>query len=286
VAVDLLLPAAWSQSQAFSQMVLRRADALALAAVSTAEGVVVGPECLSPLTVAALGAERVFRLFAFVNVGEDEDGITRRGYLGFRDQAGLERKAFAARAAELIGSSSAGLVSEGSRFWIDHSVDFAQFEKLSWKDLTEALDRRPSLFKDRLVIVGAEFAASGDEIHRIPATSSQPAYVSGLGLQSMMVHTILNGLPVRELPASSTVVFLILVTATVGAGLLCCGRLHFAIFLLAAGALLWVSITVLFFLSSRTVIPIAGPVLTMVIAGGTGLILRLKLRGFPKGESI
>jgi serine/threonine protein kinase len=50
VAIDLLLPPAWSRSEAFSRFVLRHKDALTLAAFVGPDGTAVGPEAVQGLT--------------------------------------------------------------------------------------------------------------------------------------------------------------------------------------------------------------------------------------------
>ncbi len=89
VALDFLLPEAWSNSVPFSQLVLRHADRLTLAAFSTASGEVIGPECISGVTTVALGPERASALFGFVNLDQDDDGVSRRARLAYRDREGV-----------------------------------------------------------------------------------------------------------------------------------------------------------------------------------------------------
>ena len=112
VAIDLLLPETWSRSRAFSQLILNHSDALTLAAFSSPTGDVIGPECLNPLTSAALGATRASNLFAFVNPDEDPDGINRRARLSYLDQSGKERDAWASHAVKRLASSSIPFSSE------------------------------------------------------------------------------------------------------------------------------------------------------------------------------
>ena len=84
VAVDFLLPQAWSDSAPFTRLVLRNQDALTLAAYSPASGEVIGPECIAGLTTMALGPERASALFGFINLDQDDDGVSRRARLSYR----------------------------------------------------------------------------------------------------------------------------------------------------------------------------------------------------------
>ena len=194
VALDFLLPEAWSNSVPFSQLVLRHADRLTLAAFSTASGEVIGPECISGVTTVALGPERASALFGFVNLDQDDDGVSRRARLAYRDREGVARPSFAARAASTAradqqpGGSAA--VPEG--FWIDHTIDADRFDRVSWKDLDATLRTRPELFRNRLVLVGGDFSGSGDDA-RIPNRGA----IAGVVLHAMTVETIFSRFPVR-----------------------------------------------------------------------------------------
>src|SRR5882724_3408110 len=155
VAIDLLLPRPWGDSTTFSDLVLRHADRLVVAAFSPANGPVVGPEAIQGLTAAALGPERARELFGFVDVEEDLDGVVRRARPLFRDVAGQSRPSFAARAARLL--LPALPLPEGE-VWIDGTVDWRGFERLSFRDLGDALDRDPGRFRNRLVLLGGDYA--------------------------------------------------------------------------------------------------------------------------------
>ena len=131
VAIDLLLPREWSRSADFSRLVLEHEPRLTLGAASVPGGDTVGPECLAGLTAAALGPERAARLFGFVNLVEDPDGVVRRGRVRFRDAAGGERDSLPGRAARtFLGSVPAGA---DPAFWIDHSADWRRLPRVSWK---------------------------------------------------------------------------------------------------------------------------------------------------------
>ena len=193
VAIDLLLPEAWSQSHTFPQLVLRHASSLTLAAFSTPEGAVIGPECIAGTTTAALGADRAAELFGFVNSPQDSDGIHRRSRLDYQTDDGERRRSWAARAASTVGVANAGEMARP--FWIDRSTDWTRLERVSWKDVSEELVVRPDKFKDRLVLVGASYAGSGDEV-RLSTRSEQ--MVPGLILQALAVDSILSGFPGPE----------------------------------------------------------------------------------------
>src|SRR6185312_14401519 len=156
VAVDMLLPDPWSASPGFSDLVVRHAGNLTLAASSESEGVL-GIRSVAGLTSAALGPQRTESLFGFVNLDEDPDGVVRRGRLSFRDRAEVERPSWAARAAGMISPVLEFSPEKG--FWIDPRIDASRFAGISWRDVPAALATRPWLFRNRLVLVGGDVVA-------------------------------------------------------------------------------------------------------------------------------
>ena len=152
VALDFLLPASWGRSAAFTQLVVRHADRLTLAAFSPESGDVVGPECVEGLITAALGQERASALFGFVNLDQDSDGVSRHARTSYRDREGWTRPSFAGRAASIarrnLASQEAARMGMGE-FWIDHTIDSGRFERVSWMDLESTLRARPELFRNR-----------------------------------------------------------------------------------------------------------------------------------------
>ncbi len=196
VAVDLLLPDPWNASPGFSDLVLRRSESLTLAAFSGSNGKILGTGCVAGLTAAALGPRRTDAIFGFVNLDEDPDGAIRRGRLGFRDRNGGRRPSWAARTAGLISPAPASALKE--EFWIDHRVDASGFARISWREVPIALETRPWTFRDRLVLVGGDVVAAGDDVQRVPRRRGEAETISGLVLQALLANTILTGLPVRE----------------------------------------------------------------------------------------
>lgn len=197
IAIDLLLPAKWGDSPAFSELVLRHSEGIVLAAFSRPDGRVVGPECVAGLTAAALGPDRVSALFGFVNLEEDEDGVTRKGRLRHRDRSGRTRPSWAAKAAALLKiRNPAG--NESAAFRLDSRIDWPRYSRISWREVSATLDRAPGWFRNRLVLVGGDFEGSGDDIHRVSHPAKRAAIVSGLTLQAMIVDSLVAGRTVRE----------------------------------------------------------------------------------------
>jgi serine/threonine protein kinase len=281
VAIDFLLPETWSRSSAFSKLILRHPDALTLAAFSSPGGDVIGPECLNALTAAALGARRASDLFAFVNVDEDADGVNRRMRLSYLDRSGRQRDAWARRAVRSLERSSAPVERDARQFWIDHSVDWRRFKRLSWKDLATTLTRDPDVFRDRLVLVGGDFIGFGGDYHRISSRADRSEGVSGLVLQALMANTILSRFPVREVAPSTYLVGVGLTTFALMVTTMVTGRWLVTVLLLVTLVTMAVGASFPLFGRTHVLVPLVGPLLTAAVAILVALGLRLVLPAVP-----
>jgi len=279
VAVDLLLPARWQRSHAFAEVVLRHPDTVTLAAFSGPGGKVVGTECLSDLTTAALVLQRSSAPFGFVNLEEDADGMIRTGRLFFRDEAGERHPSWAARAASVLRASP--LAPTEPAFRIDHRIDGHLYEQISWLDLPATLEKEPQRFRGRLVLVGGDFPSSGDDAHRVPMSLGSIGAVSSLTLQALQVDTIIAGLPVREAPRSP--ILLLAALAAGGAALIVLLRrraVRVAVGLLAAGSL-YTAISLPVFLETGLLLPITSPCVVVAFGLVAALALRRVLAPIP-----
>ncbi len=198
LAIDLLLPASWSESEAFSTLILRHPSAITLAAFSRPDGQVVGRECIGGLTTVALGSQRAADLFGFVNLDEGTDGVTRFGRIRYRDRSGATRPSWAAKTAGTLPPSLRIDETRDGAFALDSRIAVSRFDRISWREVSNALDRRPGRFRDRLVLLGGDFDPSGDDVHRVPPGAGRRGSVSGLALQAMLVDTLAAGSPVAE----------------------------------------------------------------------------------------
>jgi serine/threonine protein kinase/CHASE2 domain-containing sensor protein len=283
VAVDLLLPEWWSRSEAFSQLVLRHEGGLTLAAFATPSGDVVGAECLKGLTAAALGPERVRALFGFVNLDEDVDGVVRRARRTFPVRGNASQDSFAFRAARVLEGSASGFdrTDDGDPFLMDQTPDWRGLERFSWKDVPRTLERDPSTFRGRLVLIGSDLAGSGDEHHRIPMRGERSAAVPGVVVQALIVNAFLAGASVREADGRSTVLvqgpaFLALLAA-----ILCVPRRRVALSGAVVIFLLYLVTVVALFEGLRLILPIVAPLTSMALALAVALAIRAWLPPFP-----
>jgi CHASE2 domain-containing sensor protein len=279
VAVDLLLPGPWSASRGFSDLVLRHAGDLTLAAFSAPDGSVLGTGSVAGLTAGALGPRRAGSLFGFVNLDEDPDGVIRRGRLGFRDRTGGERPSWAARAAGMISPSPARSPVKG--FWLDPRIDASGFARISWRDVPAALAQRPWIFRHRLVLVGGDVMAAGDDVHRVPRRAGGAKTVSGLVLQALLVDTIAAGLPVREAPRAPFLAGAALWASLAAAAVLLARRPIPLLAVLAASLLLYAAVSIPVFQRTGLLLPWTVPLLPALAALPIALLLRRVLPPIP-----
>lgn len=282
VAIDVELPGAWKDSPGFSNLVLRHPDALTLAARSRTDGTVSGAGCVSGLTAVALGPEKAGALFGFVNLDTDADGAVRHGRLSFRDREGGERPSWAARAAGTLSPLPAR--SKSKVFWIDHRIDPAGFASISWKDLPAALAGRPGIFRDRLVLVGGDLVASGDDVHRVPGRRFRNEIVSGLMLQARVVDTLIAGLPVREPRKSPFLAGAALWSGLAAAVALLAWRPFRILLLLLGGLALYLVLSITIFQSTGWLLP-AAPLPITLGAPALALTLRRALPAIPRSPT-
>jgi serine/threonine protein kinase/CHASE2 domain-containing sensor protein len=286
VAVDIVLPEHWSLREKFSKSVLRHAENLTLAVDSSNSGKSTGMECVEGLTAAALGPTRVSELFGFVNLDADPDGVTRRTRSYFHDVDGKKRESWAARATRSFphfGPKDPQVSSVPEQIWVDYSTDWEKIPKTSWKDVAGTIGHDPSVFRDRLVIVGESFDVSGDD-HRIPARGEQPKSIAGVIQQAVIINTILSGMSVREMNLVVLSIVAFVVWAGLMAAVLCLARLVVPIFVYFGLCFGYVAASVLIFRQRELILPLAGPILTTTLAMALGLVLRFALPRFPKAE--
>jgi serine/threonine-protein kinase len=282
IAIDLLLPAPWSRSRGFSDLVLRHPDALILAAFSAPDGSVLGTSSVAGLTTAALGEERAQALFGFVNLDDDPDGVVRHGRLHFLDRSGGRRPSWAARAAEML--SPIPSLSNMERFWIDYRIDPSRFAQISWRDLPAALAKRPEIFRGRLVLVGGDVVAAGDDVHRVPRRPGQAEMVSGFAVQALLVNTLTARLPLREARTAPYLLGAALWAGLAAAAALLAHRLRLILGGLLTVPVLYLALSLPIFQKTGLLLPMTMPVLLALGALLLAVILRQSLPSQPMLE--
>jgi len=278
VGIDVLLPVQWGRREGFARMVIEHADRLVLAARSDPGGKVVGAEAVSGLITVVLGTERAGELFAFVNLTEDPDGVIRRLRTGYIDADGNTRPSFAARAAALVPGPRSP--SPAVRL-IDYRIDGRRLARISWKELAAELASRPQRFRGRLILLGLEFAGSGDVFHSVPHPASMPHRISGLVMQGLIVHTLIGEQALHSQPQWSMMIAGVVGALIVTGMLLWQPRIVPAVFVLVGGELATLGSSMALFRWYDLYLPATGAILLMMVAAGLGLIARRRLPARP-----
>jgi serine/threonine protein kinase/CHASE2 domain-containing sensor protein len=278
VGIDLLLPRVWSRSEAFSNLVLRHAGAMVLAAYSGAGSRVIGPEAIQGMTTAALGPERAAELFGFVDVAEDRDGVVRRAWPLYHDAEGRLRHSFAGGAAR-IWARGGGATGDRA-LWIDGSIDPRGFERVSFRHLDQVLEREPHHFQDRFVLLGGDFAAAGDNLYHVPHPHGLPDPIPGIVLQALVLQTLIDGAPIRQPGLAWTWAAISVAAGVAAAAILLASRpLAVAAAPLAGGV--WLAAAFLLFTAARELVPIAAPAGALLLVAIAAAVLRRKLPAVP-----
>jgi CHASE2 domain-containing sensor protein len=276
VAIDLLLPRKWSESERFSALLLRHPERITLAAYSGEGEAVIGTDCVAGLTAVALGPERTAALFGFVNLDEDADRVTRRAHHAFRDVAGRERPSWAAKTALRLQPQA--IVPAADPIWIDHRLRVEDVPRLSWSAAERLATAQPEAFRDRLLLVGVESPASGDDLHLVPRPSASIRGVSGLGLQALIVDTMARGRPIREVSPAAFQAVAVLALGALAGGLLCYGRTTWVLAIAAVGALAYAWMAIAALNRAGLLLPMAQPIAILAL----GLLLAATARAFNR----
>jgi serine/threonine protein kinase len=212
VAVDFLLPKRWSQSEHFSKFVLNNQERLVLASYITKDGSILGWELTEGLIMAALGsAEKAESLFGFVNLDADSDGRIRTAQLGVRKQDESWMYSLAAKSFRFLSGRKLPDDRLLKALWIDYSIDWDGFKRISWKDLPSVLEQTPALFQDKVVIVGGEYEGSQD-YHRVPVRREKSgSEVSGMVLGALILNSLLLEKTIREYKGYPLSIFMVFV---------------------------------------------------------------------------
>jgi serine/threonine protein kinase len=281
VAIDLLLPSRWSESQEFARAVASHADRLTLALFSAPSGDVVGTQCVSRLTAYLLGPQKYGALFGLVNLEEDEDRTIRRARLLYVDRSGRSRPSFASRVVQTAFPERRSAATAAAQIWIDYSVPLRYLTPISWKDVPARLSVTPQLFRDRLVIAGATFAGNSDE-HRLPRSGR---LVSGQFVQALIANTILADNPIKEIPLSRCLAVVGLACLGATAAALCFPQ-HYVASLIASVIMLvgYMRFAFWIFRSSRTMIAVFGPEIAILLSLLAAWGLKSALSPYPAAK--
>jgi CHASE2 domain-containing sensor protein len=265
IALDFLLPESWGQSESFSRLILNNQERLILASYIKEDGSLLGIECLKGLIMAALGSEeRARALFGFLNVLPDPDGRVRRVQLGLKGQEGQSLLSMPAKAYKILTSRNLTVKQMERPSWIDFSVDWIKFRKISWKDLPAFLNQKPDLFRDTMVFVGGEYEGSQD-FHRIPKKPGFQDEISGLLIQVLALNTLLQNRPIHQVNGFLAL-FPLAILFMIFSILFLTHRkvisLGIILFIILIGYLF---ISIFLFIQNRQLVPIGAPFLVLIL---------------------
>ena len=143
------------------------------------------------------------------------------------------------------------------------------------------LDSDPSAFRDRLLLVGGELLGSGDDYHRLPARPGREAAVSGVVLQALIVGTILDGRPIREVPEAVVLGLVGICSAVIAAVVLYRSRGRWGLVAVASVLACPFLGGVLLFQGWQLVLPVAAWLLALLVVLGLAMALRRQLPALP-----
>ena len=278
IAIDFLLPERWSQSESFAKLILRNQGKLILASYIKKDGNIIGLKCIRGLITAALDSkEKVEALFGFLNLEPDSDDRIRRMQIGLRNQEGKWMYSISARAFQILTRSELSDEQVQQRLWIDHSIDWNKFQKISWKDLLSFLRERPDLFQDRIVLIGGEYEGSQD-FHKIPHRSGLPDdEVSGLIVHSLTLSTLLQDKPIRDVSGLSVFVLLAIVVICFSSVILINSRVLPFFIILCVFSTGYVLGAHLLFIWNRQLLQVGVPLIGLTFILALALSVRRKL---------
>lgn len=266
IAVDFLLPERWNQSESFAKLILKNQEKLVLASYITEDGDIIGMECIKGLIMTALGSTgRAEALFGFLNMKPDPDGCIRRVQIGLQNKDGRRMFSMPARAFQVLTGSDLSDDQMEQRLWIDYSIDRNRFQRISWKDLPFYLNQRPGFFHNKIVLVGGEFEGSQD-YHRVPKRAGLDDEASGLVIQALTIHTLLEDKLISDVSGSFVSLPLATLFMFFSASFLIRPKVSSFLILLFILLAFYVLLAYFMFILNRQLLPVGFPFLILIFA--------------------
>lgn len=281
VAVDFLLPDRWSRSRPFVDLLLEHPEQVVLAVYSEPGGEVIGAGAVSGFAAGILGSEGTRRILGPVEAVPDPDGVVRRLRSSWTDRAGRLWPGFATRAAEILTGVSAAHPRE---YRVDFRIDAETIDRISWRDLPGMIETVPDRVKDRLLLVGADYAGSGDRHLRTPRPGGGADEMLGTAILLLAVQTLAEDRPLRMASAVWAPFSVALLAALAASIALRAGR--------SAPILCWVGCVAFLVLSMGlfslrgTVVPTAAPTAALAAVTGGALWLRWRWSERSSGSRV
>jgi len=282
VAIDFLLPERWNQSESFARLVLNNQRKLVLASYIKEDGSIMGMECIEGLIMAALGTtERAEALFGFLNMRPDFDDRLRRMQIELQNQEGRRMYSMPARAFQILTGGDLSDEQTEQRLWVDYSIDWSKFQRISWKDLSSLISQRPDYFNNKIVLVGGEYEGSQD-YHKIPKRLERKDEASGLVIQALTLNTLLQTELIHDL--SEFYVFLPLTAVFMFFSAVFLIRRKIFSFLITLFMLLtgYILMTFFVFIWNRLLLPARIPIIPFLLALALVFLVRRRLNFVAK----
>jgi serine/threonine protein kinase len=281
IGIDIVLPIQWGQSPDFARFVVSSSDRLSLAVAATPAGSVVGAECLGGLPTALLGPRAATSMLSLVNVDRETNGVVYRIRMGCATDSGSTLPTMAARLAEIAGGGPVDALPH--RPWIDYSADVSQLERIEWIDIQASVDREPERFRNRIVLVGQEHLGAGDTFHSAPHPRGAPSRLSGLTLQALMVNTLLEEAPIRELAAPAVWTIVLTMSLALGLALFASRNTTQAAAAAAACFVVYLVVSGAVFRWGGVILPVTPVCAALLVSCLLFLALRGTMHPYPRG---
>jgi CHASE2 domain-containing sensor protein len=280
VAIDLVLPRRFSESESLSRIVLDHRKNLVMALYAGSDGKLRGWDCLPQLTRSIYGSTtELASQFGLVNFEPDPDGRIRQFQTSIQAESNLSLAPLSVHLYRWMTLHP----TIPARTKIDFSVNPTSLPRLRWSEISGQLTRNPGIFRGRYVIVGADTESQEDR-HLIPSIRGRSNQISGPALHALQLQTLLNLGHVRSVPIWAWLwLFLILLAGSVWS-LLRITKLLYA-WCTVAG-FLFISLTLVVWLGSCGImVPVAGPFLAFLIIVLFAFICRGVLSSIPKAPT-
>ncbi len=207
VSVDLILPERFSRAPGFARLILRHGERIRLSRMFLEDGRMKGMECVQGLIASALGLDRLDRLFCYVNVQADGDGIVRRYRLRIRDQSGRFHESLGLGSTRLLAPAVRTMDLEGEGIqWLNPGLEWSR-RMVPWEQLEGLLERDPANFRGTLVFIGGK-SEYQEDVLRLPPRPGLPASLPGLAIHANITDGLLHGRTIQ--PLNSLRVWLLL----------------------------------------------------------------------------
>ena len=161
--------------------------------------------------------------------------------------------------------------------WIDYSIDWRRFNRISWKDLPSILAENSDLFRGKMVLVGGEYEGSQD-FHRIPRKRKMTDNeVSGMVISALILNTLLKERPILHFSGSTVSIFIVIVLLAFFIVSLIQHRIFPSLLLLLIVMIIYLLSAYFLFMLEAQILPVGIPLIIFVMTMIVATFIRKKL---------